>query len=137
MEPTLINGNHHQDERGTICFNNDFNALGIKRVYIIQNINTSFIRAWQGHQIEQRWFSATVGSFNIKLIKIDSWDNPTKNLEVLEFVLDAKNLDVLHIPPGFVSAIQALEEDSKLLVFADYFLGEIKDEFRFPGDYFN
>lgn len=137
MGPTLIKGNCHQDDRGTICFNNDFNALGIKRVYTIQNINTSFIRAWQGHQIEQRWFSATSGIFKIKLIKIDFWDSPSKNLEVLEFVLDAENLDILHVPAGFVTSIQAVKEHSKLLVFADYLLGELKDEFRFPGDYFN
>lgn len=137
MEPKLINGSHHQDHRGSICFNNDFNALGIKRIYTIQNAETHFIRAWQGHQIEQRWFSAMSGSFRIKLIRIDSWENPAKDLPITEFILTAENLDILHIPSGYISSIQSLEADSKLLVWADFILGEIADEYRFPPDYFN
>ncbi|KIA89111.1 sugar epimerase [Kaistella jeonii] len=137
MKAKIISGNRHQDDRGTICFNNDFNALGIKRVYTIQNVDSNFIRGWQGHQIEQRWFSAVSGSFKIKLIEIDSWENPSKDLRVLEFILSAENLDVLHIPQGFVTSIQAIDDQSKLLVFADYELGEVQDEFRFPADYFN
>ena len=73
LEPEIIGGNHHSDTRGTLTFNNDFNAIAIKRIYTVENASTDFIRAWQGHQIEQRWFSAMVGSFIIKLIKIDSW----------------------------------------------------------------
>lgn len=137
MEPKIICGNQHQDHRGTIFFNNDFKALGIKRVYIIENADCKFIRAWQGHQIEQRWFSAIAGSFKIKLIEIDHWENPSKNLPVLEFILEANTLDILLIPKGFITSIQANEEQSKLLVFADYDLGEVDDEYRFPNDYFS
>lgn len=136
MEPTIIKGGQFQDERGIIDFNNDFNALGIKRVYTIQNKSTDFIRGWQGHKIEQRWFSAIVGSFKIKLIQIDNWENPSENLPHLEFILKSESLDILHIPGGFVTAIQALENDSKLLLFADYQLGEIHDEYRFELNYF-
>lgn len=136
MQPKIIKGNHHTDDRGTLTFNNDFNALGIKRIYSIENKSVDFVRAWQGHQIEQRWFSAIAGSFRIKLIEIDQWENPSKNLPVLEFILSSDNLDILHIPGGFATSIQALEEKSKLLLFADYQLGEIQDEFRFPNDYF-
>jgi hypothetical protein len=45
-------------------------------------------------------------------------------------------LDVLHIPQGYISSIQALEPEAKLLVMADYLLGEINDEYRFDADYF-
>lgn len=137
LEPEIIRGNHHSDTRGTLTFNNDFNAIAIKRIYTVKNASTDFIRAWQGHQIEQRWFSAMVGSFVIKLIKIDSWENPSKDLPVLEFILSSENLDVLHVPAGSVSSIQAKEAGSKLMVFADYNLGEIEDEYRFPADNFN
>lgn len=136
MKPAIIKGNSHQDERGILKFNNDFNALGIKRVYTIQNRDEDFIRSWQGHQIEQRWFSAILGSFKIKLIAPDDWEVPSKNLSILEFILEAKNLDILHIPAGFISSIQAIEENSTLLVFADFELGEIEDEYRFSSDYF-
>lgn len=137
MKPEILKGKNHQDPRGVIRFNNDFNALGIKRLYSIENVNTDFVRAWQGHKIEQRWFSAILGSFYIKLIEIDDWESPSKNLSILEFNLSAENLDILHIPAGFVSSIQALEEHSKLLLFSDFELAEVNDEFKFPADYFN
>ncbi|QBO57202.1 cupin domain-containing protein [Chryseobacterium salivictor] len=136
MNPTVIKGNHHQDERGIIRFNNGFDVLGIKRVYLIENADVGFIRAWQGHQVEQRWFSPVKGVFKIKLIKIDHWDKPSPELPILEFTLYSENLDVLHVPPGFVTSIQASEDNSRLMVFADYQLGEIQDEYRFPKDYF-
>lgn len=136
MEPKIIKGSHNQDARGTVFYNNEFNASSIKRVYALENCSTDFIRAWQGHQIEQRWFSAIIGSFRIKLIKIDRWENPSVDLETTEFVLTADHMDILHVPKGYVSSIQALEEQSKLLLFADYLLGEINDEYRFSQDYF-
>ncbi|MDQ0476840.1 WxcM-like domain-containing protein [Chryseobacterium sp. MDT2-18] len=136
MNPTVIKGNHHQDERGIIRFNNGFDVLGIKRVYLIENTDVGFVRAWHGHQVEQRWFSPVKGVFKIKLIKIDDWNKLSPNLPVLEFTLHSENLDVLHIPPGFVTSIQASEDDSQLMVFADYRLAEIQDEYSFPPDYF-
>ncbi len=136
MKPTLIKGGKFQDERGAVHFNNDFNAFGIKRIYTIENKSTDFVRAWQGHQVEQRWFSAIAGSFEIRLIKIDSWEKPSKNLPVLEFILKSSALDILHVPAGYISSIQALEQNSKLLLFADYELGENQDEYRFDLNYF-
>lgn len=135
MIPKIITGNSHTDARGTLFYNNDFDASAVKRIYVIEN-NGDFIRAWQGHKIQQRWFSAIKGSFKIQLIEIDHWDQPSKNLEKLTFTVNAEKLDVLHVPKGYVSSIQTLEEGSKLLVMADYRLNEISDEFRFPLDYF-
>lgn len=137
MVPTVIKGNYHKDERGVIRFNNNFVATEVKRMYTIENVDAHFIRAWQGHQIEQRWFSPILGIFKVKLIKIDDWNEPKKDLSQLEFFLNAKEFEVLHVPAGYVSSIQALEDESKLLVLADYQLGEIQDEYRFSPDYFN
>ncbi|MDO9510002.1 MAG: WxcM-like domain-containing protein [Candidatus Magasanikbacteria bacterium] len=136
MIPKIITGNSHTDARGTLFYNNDFDASGVKRMYVIENATTEIIRAWQGHKIEQRWFSAINGSFKIRLIKIDNWESPAKNLEILTFTINADTLEVLHVPQGYVSSIQAMEVGSKLLVMADYLLGEIKDEYRFDVDYF-
>ena len=136
MKPTLIKGNRHVDHRGTIRYNNDFNLSAVKRVYTIENVDTQFLRAWQGHKIEQRWFSAVSGTFIINLKEVDDWENPAKNLTDLEFTLNAETLDILHVPPGFITSIRSAEENSKLLVFADYLLNEVKDEYRFPSDYF-
>jgi dTDP-4-dehydrorhamnose 3,5-epimerase-like enzyme len=136
MKPTLISGNCHQDQRGQLFYNNDFDASSIKRMYVIENHSVNFLRAWQGHKIEQRWFSAVQGRFKIQLIAVDNWDIPSENLPRIEYHLYSEKLDILYIPAGYISSIQALEENSKLVVMADYQLGELNDEFRFPIDYF-
>lgn len=136
MKPELIEGGMYADERGVLLYNNSFNAAGVKRIYIIENKDTTFVRAWQGHKIEQRWFSAIEGSFEIKLIEIDNWEVPSANLKPFVFLLEAGKLNVLHIPPGYVSSIQAKSANAKLLVMADYMLGEITDEYRYDSNYF-
>ena len=137
MRPQIIKGNFYQDARGILRFNNVFDMQSIKRMRTIENVDADFIRGWQGHQIEQRWFSPIAGSFKIKLIKIDVWHQPSEVLPVMEFNLESESLDVLHVPPGFISSIQATATNSKLLVFSDYALREISDECKFPQDYFN
>lgn len=136
MKPELFKGNVFSDDRGTLAFNNGFDASAIKRIYIIENGNTEFVRAWQGHRIEQRWFAAVSGSFEIKLIEIDNWNNPSKKLPVFRCELSAEALDIIHVPAGYISSIKAIEQGSKLLVMADYLWGEVKDEYRFDNDYF-
>ena len=136
MNPSIIKGNHFQDHRGILRYNNDFDASSIKRIYIIENKDLYIERAWQGHRIEQRWFSAIKGSFLIKLIQIDNWENPNPESTILEFEINDQNLEILHMPSGYVSSIKATTDDARLLVMADYLLGEIKDEYRFPLDYF-
>jgi len=135
--PKIIKGDSFTDIRGTINFNNSFDASQIKRIYIIQNSSVNFIRGWQGHKVEQRWFSALQGSFRIKLIKIDDWNTPSKSLVYQEIKLEAKTLDILHIPQGYVTSIQSIKNNSKLLVMADYAIGEIEDEQRYDLNYFS
>lgn len=136
MNPKLIQGGCHNDARGSLKYNNEFDASAIKRIYTIENKNTNFIRAWQGHKIERRWFSAIQGSFEIKLIEIDSWNQVGKKSEVRIFALNSNSLDILYVPQGYISSIQAKEKDAKLLVMSDYFLGEIDDEYRLAPDFF-
>ena len=136
MKTNLISGNCHQDERGQLFYNNDFDLASIKRMYVIENHSVDFVRAWQGHKAEQRWFSAVQGRFKIQLIAVDNWDTPSENLPRIEYHLHSEKLDILHIPAGYISSIQALEKKSKLVVMSDYHLGELNDEFRYPTDYF-
>jgi dTDP-4-dehydrorhamnose 3,5-epimerase-like enzyme len=136
MKPKLITGKQHSDSRGKLLYNNDFDTSVVKRIYCIENCNVDFIRAWQGHKIEQRWFSAMQGRFEIKLIAIDDWDAPNHKLEFETFQLKSENLDILHIPSGYVTSIRALEENSRLLLFADHFFNEVSDEYRYELNYF-
>jgi dTDP-4-dehydrorhamnose 3,5-epimerase-like enzyme len=136
MIPKIIKGNSHTDLRGNLFYNNNFDLSAIRRIYIIENKSIDFIRAWQGHKVEQRWFTASNGAFKIRLIKVDNWELPSEHLEAIEFNLNAEKLDVLHVPKGYISSIQSLVKGSKLLVMSDYLLGEISDEYRFDADYF-
>lgn len=137
MLPQIIQGNAHSDDRGVLYYNNGFDASAVKRIYFIENRDTNFVRAWQGHKIEQRWFSAANGSFEIRLVQVDDWEKPSLSLEQLIFTISSEKLDVLHIPAGYISSIRALTDDAKLLVMADYLLGQIKDEYRYDAGYFN
>ncbi|MDB2567136.1 WxcM-like domain-containing protein [Flavobacteriaceae bacterium] len=134
--PKIIKGNSYTDQRGILKYNNFFNATAIKRMYVIENNSTKIFRGWRGHKIEQRWFSAVQGSFRIKLIEIDDWNSPSKTLVCQEIKLESKTLDVLHIPRGYVTSIRSIENNSKLLVMADYSIDEIKDEYRYDLNYF-
>jgi len=133
----IFEGKRHEDERGIITYNNDFDASQIKRIYTIENHSTYFIRGWQGHKIEQRWFACMKGSFEISVISVDNFTNPSKELTIQKYQLRDDVLTYLHIPSGCITAIQSKEKGSKLLVLADYELGEINDEYRYNLDYFN
>lgn len=135
MVPSLIYGGNHTDYRGKIIYNNSFDTSEIKRIYVIEN-TINFIRRWQGHKIEQRWFSAVKGSFTIQLIQVDDWSHPNKALEKITFELSDKALDILHLPAGYISSIESISEGARLLVMSNYSLNEIKDEYKFPIDYF-
>ena len=129
-------GHRYEDERGIITFNNDFDASAVKRIYTIENHSTDFIRGWQGHRTEQRWFACMKGAFEISVIAIDDFDHPSKELTVTKHRLNNESLSYLHVPGGCITAIQAMKPGSKLLVLADYAIGEIQDEYRFPLGYF-
>lgn len=134
--PNIIHGLPFVDERGLLLYNNNVDFSCIKRCYIIENNNLKPIRAWQGHKIEQRWFVSILGSFKITLIKIDNWNSPSKLLQKIIFTLNSNTMDVLQIPPGYISSIESLSEGSKLLVMSDYNLKEIEDEYRYEINYF-
>ncbi|SFT33177.1 WxcM-like, C-terminal [Chryseobacterium formosense] len=133
----LLEGKKHHDQRGIITFNNDFDASAIKRIYTIENHSTEFIRGWQGHKIEQRWFACMKGCFEISVIEVNDFTEPSKDLTMQKYLLKEDTLTYLHIPAGCITAIQSKIGNSKLLVLADYGLGEINDEYRFDLDYFN
>jgi len=137
MKPKLIPGGSYKDSRGELFYNNSFNLSQVKRFYVLTNRDTTFKRRWQGHKIEQRWFTALAGSFEIQLILVDNWNNPSVELEAITIELSHKTLDVLQIPSGYISSIQSRTNNAKLLVMSDYELNEINDDYRFSTNYFN
>ena len=132
LEPKLIEGGTFQDYRGTLQFVNPFDMKDVKRMYFTTHSNTSTIRAWQGHKIESRWFYCVKGSFEVKLVKIDNWDNPSDNCRIYHFSLEEYKPQVLFIPQGFANGFKANAEQSKLMIMSNYALNEIEDDqYRF------
>ncbi len=133
----FLKGNKHQDQRGIITYNNDFDAGPIKRVYTIENNSIDFVRGWQGHKIERRWFACMRGSFQIAVVAIDDFEHPNKGLDIEKFILTEEALGFLAVPARCMTAIKAMEDNSKLIVFSDYPLGVLQDEYRLDLDYFD
>jgi dTDP-4-dehydrorhamnose 3,5-epimerase-like enzyme len=134
---SFINGGIAEDFRGSIRFVNDFDMSKVKRFYIIKNSDTSLIRGWRAHRIEQRWFYVLSGSFVIDIVKIDNWDLPAKSLSVEKMILKDTDHKIFNISTGYATTIQATSENAELLVFGDYGIDHAsEDDYTYPLNYF-
>lgn len=129
----FLQGDCFEDNRGKLFFSNNLDLSLVKRMYIVENTYTDICRAWQAHKVEKRWFVASQGSFRIRLVKIDSFENPSDDLIAESIVLYSKSMDSLFVDSGFATSIQALEKDSKLIVFSDYHFGEVSDNYKYDS----
>lgn len=134
----LLKGGVAADDRGTLRFVNDFTFEGVKRFYVIENFSPGFVRAWHGHKKEGKYFFATQGSFLVAGVKVDNWDNPSKNLNVERFVLSDHTPSVLYLPPGYSNGLMALTPGARLTVFSTSSLADSQgDDFRLPARYWD
>lgn len=136
MIPKIIQGGNFFDHRGSISYVNDFKFTDIERFYIISNSEEYPIRAWQGHKLDAKNFYCLSGSFNIHFIKIDNWENPSKELAIETIFVSANDSKIIHIPSGYANAIESLEKDSRLISFSTLSLANVcDDDIRYPSDY--
>ncbi|WP_423736766.1 hypothetical protein [Chitinophaga caseinilytica] len=134
MTVNLISGNDFQDARGKLTFVNDFDMSAVRRFYTIEHPDTAVVRAWQGHRVERKWFHVLEGAFEISVVKPDDWSQPSGELPVTTFKLEAGNPQVLAVPSGNATGFRATVANSKMIVFSDQSLDDSKqDDFRFPG----
>lgn len=132
MSAGLIKGACHTDTRGTIDFFNSFDLADVVRFYKITPSNTTDIRAWQGHEHEQKWLYCLKGAFVVNLIPLSKFNKGETSVIPEIFTLHANKLEILRIPAGYVNGFRALEPDAELLVFSDQYLdASKKDDFRF------
>jgi len=130
--PHFIKGGQHIDKRGKVSFVNDFLMDSCHRFYQITHDNTKFVRAWQGHKIESKWFYCIKGGFEVKLIKPDCWEMPSRIIESYNFEIHQKITEVLYIPPGYLNGFRAIEPDSSFIIFSDKDISSSKaDDYRF------
>jgi len=128
----IIAGSIFEDERGSLTFLNDFTLKPIVRLYEIAPINTTIVRAWQGHKNESKWFYCTQGAFVVNLVELDNYENPSDNLEVHTIYLESNNPKVLYVPGGYVNGFKSTMDNSKLMVFSDFDLeASKKDDYRY------
>ncbi|TVZ51344.1 WxcM-like domain-containing protein [Dokdonia sp. Hel_I_53] len=135
--PHIIKGGSFRDSRGELVYNNDFDASKIKRMYSITNSKENPVRGWQGHQIQKRWFTTSVGRAKIDVIKVNNWKVPNPSAYIESFLIFAKSGDILFVPEGYITRISSITEDATILVFSDYLMGEIDDEYKYDLNYFN
>lgn len=120
----FIVGGYHTDSRGLLRFVNEFDMKQIRRMYIIEP-KFGQIRAWQGHQKEQKWFFVLEGSFLIQTVSIQAHRNRFKT------IVSAEENKVIHIDSGNYNGFEGLTEGSKMLVLSDHTIDEAaSDDFR-------
>ncbi|MFD2907243.1 hypothetical protein ACFSX9_00705 [Flavobacterium ardleyense] len=108
----IIQGNTHIDSRGTVRFINDFDMNKVVRMYAITP-ELGIIRAWQGHQVETKWFFVAKGSFTVKTVALGNFD------EVNTYTMNENESEVLQIPGGHYNGFEATEKGSVLMIFSD------------------
>jgi dTDP-4-dehydrorhamnose 3,5-epimerase len=92
-------------------------------------------RGWIGHRKEAKWFVAAAGTVLVAVVKVDDWENPSRDLPVQRFVLSAVKPAVLHVPAGHATGSISLSADGLLLVFSSGHLEpSSRDECRFAKD---
>lgn len=134
-KPTVIKGDSFSDKRGDLRFVNDFQFEDVKRFYFIKHLDTSVVRAWQGHQFEKKYFYPISGKFILAWVKIDDFDNPSDDLTPEVHLLSADKSEILAVPKGYANGLKALEPDSELMIFSDMSLEEsINEKIRYPSD---
>jgi len=137
-EPEFIEGGIGIDDRGEVGFVNGFNFTGVRRFYTVRNHRLAFIRAWHAHHRESKYVTVVQGSAIVGAVKIDDWDNPSRDLKVNRFVLSAGKPSVLFIPNGYANGFMNLTEDAILVFFSTSTLEESKgDDIRYDAYYWN
>ena len=135
--PLLLNVGKSEDHRGNVEFYNELKLDYYKRFYIVSNPIEGTVRAWHGHKIEEKLIKVLKGEFLICLVKVDNWDQPSKNLEILEYKLN-ENSGLLYVPSGYANGAINLNSDSKVMYFSSLVLEDsINDDYRFDSKYWN
>ncbi len=138
QEPFILEGGLSSDERGQVGYVNGFTFPRVKRFYTVKNHEKYMIRAWHGHKKEAKFVYALSGKALLAAIAVDNWKNPSKELKVHRFLLNAKKPCIIYIPPGYVNGFQSLSAHAQLMFFSTSTLKEsLHDDIRFEKEYWD
>lgn len=130
----VIKGEIFKDERGQISSINNFHFDDVRRTYIIHHPDVSVVRGWHGHQHERKWFYCVKGRFSVALVKIDNWENPSKNLKPEIFNLSEDDSKLVCVPAGYANCLKAHTTDAIMMVFSDVVLSDAySDSWRYDS----
>ena len=107
MEPILFESKSNSDHRGTVSFTNDLNLNKVVRTYKVINKQARTVRAWHGHKIEEKWISVEDGEFLVCAVKVEDFENPSKDQEVFKFNMTPDS-GILYIPNNYANGAMNL-----------------------------
>lgn len=132
--PLLLEGGLAVDDRGSVAFVNAFDFEGVKRFYVVANHRQGFVRAWHAHRREAKYVTVITGAAVVAAVRIDDWENPSREAPVQRFVLTAEKPSVLFIPPGYANGFMSLTQDARLAFFSTSSVEESRgDDIRFDA----
>ena len=133
-KPLLLEGGLAVDDRGSVAFVNAFDFEGVKRFYVVANHRQGFVRAWHAHRREAKYVTVITGAAVVAAVRIDDWENPSREAPVQRFVLSAEKPSVLFIPPGYANGFMSLTQDARLVFFSTSSVEESRgDDIRFDA----
>ena len=135
---SFIDGMISVDDRGELCFCNDFDMSSVRRFYVVSNHESRFIRAWHAHKEEMKFVFVASGTAMVAAVKIDDWDSPDRKAKVSKYILSDKKPGILVIPPGYANGAMTLEPDTRIVFFSTSTLEQSKgDDYRYDAYYWN
>lgn len=138
MSLDYVAGGRAVDDRGSLLFVNDLDLANYRRFYMVENHAAGFIRAWHGHRLEGKGVVVLQGAAIVAAVKVDDWENPSRDLPVERRVLSATNPGALIIPPGYANGFKTLTADTKVCFFSSSTLEESAgDDIRFEAHYWD
>jgi dTDP-4-dehydrorhamnose 3,5-epimerase len=78
------------------------------------------------------------GAAIVAAVKIDNWEEPSKEVKVHRYVLSANKPTILYIPAGYANGFMSLTNDAILVFFSTASLEESRgDDVRYEARYWN
>lgn len=137
-EVLLYEGGLAVDDRGEVAYVNDFHFEGVKRFYTVSNHRQGFVRAWHAHRRESKYVTVVEGAALIGAVKIDDWEKPSRDAQIVRHVLSANRPRVLYIPAGYANGFMSLTGGARLIFFSTSTLPESAgDDIRYPARYWD
>lgn len=130
----VIEGEVFTDHRGVITSVNDFHMEGPRRIYFIHHPDTKVVRGWHGHRYERKWFYCVNGTFELAVVKIDDWLNPSADLVPEIFQLSEEHSRLVCVPPGYANCMRTSTPGSTIMVLSGEVLPDAyADSWRYPA----